>query len=140
MSKRSNFKMSEIQRRHRRFSENFKRNKVREIEQGLTKVSEITKQYEVSATNVYRWISKFGHSNKQDWLIVETKSDTQELLSLKKKIAELERIIGQKQLLIDFKDKMIELAEEEYQIDIKKKYSSPPSDTIGKTKNKTGLV
>lgn len=140
MSKRSNFKMSENQRRHRRFSENFKRNKVLEIEQGLTKVSEISKQYEVTTTNVYRWISKFGKSNKQDWLIVETKSDTQELLSLKKKVAELERIIGQKQIMIDFKDKMIELAEEEYRIDIKKKYSSTPSDITGKIKKKTGSV
>jgi len=53
------------------------------------------------------------------------------LLTLKKKIAELERIIGQKQILLDFKDKMIEIAEETYQVDIKKKFTTKPSDTIG---------
>ena len=37
---------------------------------------------------------------------------------LKKKIAELERIIGQKQILIDFKDKIIELAEQEIESSI----------------------
>jgi transposase len=34
--------------------------------------------------------------------------------------AELERIVGQKQIIINFQNKMIELAEQEYQVDIKK--------------------
>ena len=63
---------------------------------------------------------------KGEKLIVETESDTRQLLSFQKKIAELEQIIGQKQILIDFKDKMIELAELEYGIDIKKKFSTKP--------------
>ncbi len=35
-------------------------------------------------------------------------------------MADLERIIGQKQVLLDFSDKMIYLAEETYGVDIKK--------------------
>ncbi|MGE0930274.1 hypothetical protein [Peijinzhouia sedimentorum] len=50
--------------------------------------------------------------------MVESQSDSARLLELKKQVADLERIVGQKQLLIDFQQKMIELAEEEYQIDI----------------------
>ncbi|MBK5261313.1 MAG: hypothetical protein JJE17_01920, partial [Peptostreptococcaceae bacterium] len=46
-----------------------------------------------------------------------TDSDTRQLLALKKKVAELEQIVGQKQILIDFKDKMIDLAEETYGVD-----------------------
>jgi hypothetical protein len=76
-------------------------------------------------------------AKKQERLIVETQSDTQELLALKKRVAELERIVGQKQILIDFKDKMIEIAEEQYGVDIKKKFSSIPSGTSGKTENNT---
>jgi hypothetical protein len=57
---------------------------------------------------------------------VETKSDTTKILALQKKIAELERLLGQKQVLIDFKDKMIEIAEETYQVDIKKKFGTKP--------------
>ena len=60
MAKIEEFKMSTSERRRRRFSENFKQTKVREIELGKTKVSEISKQYQVTATNVYRWISKYG--------------------------------------------------------------------------------
>jgi hypothetical protein len=54
-------------------------------------------------------------------LIVESESDTVKLIEYQKKIAELERIVGQKQVIIDFQNKVIELAEVEYKIDIKKK-------------------
>lgn len=132
MATRDSFKMSTSQRRRRHFSENFKKEKVKEIEIGLSRVSEICKQYEVTSTNVYRWITKFGSmKNKEERIIIESQSDTKELLSLKKKIAELERIIGQKQILLDFKDKMIEIAEETYHVDIKKKFITKPSDTTG---------
>jgi transposase-like protein len=137
MANRNEFKLTETQRRQRHFSDNFKKGKVKEIEIGLTRVSEIVKQYEVSATNVYRWIAKFGSmKQKKERLIVESDSDTKELLELKKKIAELERIIGQKQILLDFKDKMIDIAEQTYQVDIKKKFGTRPSDSTG-SKEKT---
>ena len=115
-------KMSISERRMRRFSDNFKLKKVREIELKQVKVSEICKQYEVSSVSVYKWIEKYGmNKKKEDRLIVESESDTKQLLLLKKKVAELEQIIGQKQVLLDFKDKMIEIAEQTYGIAIKKK-------------------
>jgi hypothetical protein len=52
--------------------------------------------------------------------VVEMESETKRVLALLQKVAELERIVGQKQIMIDFQSKMIELAEEEYQVDIKK--------------------
>lgn len=141
MAKRNQFKMSTSQRQSRRFSDNFKQIKVRELEQGRTSVSEISKQYEVSRVNVYRWLSKFGSmKNKQERTVVETNSDTRQLLELKKKVAELERIVGQKQVLLDFKDKMIDIAEETYGVDIKKKFSTKASSTSGSSGNNTPLV
>lgn len=137
MATNRNFKMSVSQRRQRHFSVNFKILKVREIESGSTRVSEICKQYEVSDTSIYKWINKYGSmKDKPEKLIVESNSDTKELLELKKKVAELERIIGQKQILLDFKDKMIELAEEAYSVDIKKKFLGKPSSITGKTEKK----
>ena len=86
-----------------------------------TKVSEVCKQYQVTSVSVYKWIEKFGmNKKKEDRLIVESENDTKQLLLLKKKVAELEQIIGQKQVMLDFKDKMIEIAEENYGVDIKK--------------------
>lgn len=134
MANRKNFKMTTNERRCRSFSEGFKIKKVREIETGITKINEICKAYEVSNVSVYKWINKYGiMKNKPERLIVESQSDTQELLALKKKVAELERIVGQKQLLIDFKDKMIDIAEEMYGVDIKKKFSEQLSNTSGLT-------
>lgn len=133
MAKREQFQMSVSERQRRNFSENFKRDKVREIEKGLTKLSEVCREYEVSTTAVYRWMSKFGTmKNKPERVIVESKSDTVKLVELKKKVAELERTIGQKQLLIDFQEKMIEMAEDYYQVEIKKKFSGKQSDISGK--------
>ena len=134
MARLDQLKMSTSERRRRRFSDNFKIQKVREIETGQTKVSEICSQYQVADKNVYLWIDKFGSmKNKKERMVVETDSDTRQLLELKKRVSELERIIGQKQILIDFQDKMIELAEETYGVDIKKKFFSTPSNTSGKT-------
>lgn len=133
MARREQFEMSESQRRARRFSANFRKEKVRELEMGLVSISDLRHQYQVADITIRRWITKFGSmKQKQERVIVESKSDTVQLLDLKKKIAELERIVGQKQLLIDFQQKLIELAEEEYQVDIKKKFSGSPSSTSGK--------
>lgn len=141
MATRNQFKMTIAERRYRHFSDSFKIEKVRELETGKTKVSELCKQYEVAAVNVYRWINKFGTmKNKKEHFIVETDSDTKQLLALKKRVAELEQIVGQKQILIDFKDKMIDLAEETYGVDIKKKFSIQPSHTSGTTGNNTNLA
>ena len=141
MAKRNQFKLSESERRHRQFSEAFKRQKVREIDSGQTRRAEICRQYEVSSTSVSKWLKKYGNQpDKPERMIVERLSDTQELLRLKKQVAELERLVGQKQILLEFKDKMIELAEEEYGVDIKKKFSTTVSSTPGKTgKNKTSV-
>ena len=138
MATREQFKMTTEERRKRSFSDNFKLQKVREIERGKTKVSELCRDYQVSNANVYRWIRKFGTmKNKTERVIIEVDSDTKQLLELKKRVAELEKIIGQKQILLDFKDKMIELAEETYGVDIKKKFSTPHSNTSGSTGKNT---
>ena len=138
MATRDQFKMTTAQRRRRHFSDSFKIQKVRELETGRTKVSELCFQYEVAYNTVYRWLNKFGSmKNKKERLIIESYSDTRQLLELKKKVAELERIIGQKQVMLDFKDKMIELAEETYGVDIKKKFTTSPSNSSGSTENNT---
>lgn len=69
--------------------------------------------------------------DKKERLVVESESDTRQLIELKKRLSELERIIGQKQIQIDFQNKMIELAEATYGVDIKKKFFTPPSATSG---------
>jgi len=73
---------------------------------------------------VHRWINKFGTINKPERIIVESKSDTQKILALKKRIAELEKMVGQKEIELIFKNKLIDIAEDKFGIEIKKKPST----------------
>jgi len=124
---------------HRYFSEDFKKKKIRELERNLTSVTDISKTYSVSRRTVYDWIYKYSAmAKKQVKQVVEAKSDTLKIKALEERIKELERIVGQKQLLIEFKDKMIEIAESTYNVDIKKKVGSRllPGTTL--TEKSTG--
>ncbi len=122
----------------RKFSDDFKRKKVRELERNMTSVADICKTYSVSRTSIYRWIYKYSSmAKKQVKQVVEAKSDTRKIRELENRIKELERIVGQKQLLIDFKEKMIEIAEDTYGVDIKKKVVSKLSSGTSTTGKNT---
>jgi len=123
----------------RTFSEEFKKIKIRELERNITSVSDISRTYSVSRSSVYNWIYKYSAmAKKQVKQVVEAKSDTLKIKALQERIKELERIVGQKQLLLEFKDKMIEIAEATYNIDIKKKVSSRLSSGTTTTAKDTG--
>ena len=125
MRQNSFFNQEQRVLQNRYFSGEFKKKKVRELENNLTSVADICRTYSVSRTSVYRWIYKYSAMvKKQTKQVVEAKSDTKKIKYLEARIKELERTIGQKQLLIEFKDKMIEIAETTYGVDIKKKVSS----------------
>lgn len=123
---------------NRRFSEDFKKSRVKELEKNLASISDICKTYTVSRAAVYKWIYKYSIMAKKNVRqVVEAKSDTKKIQALEEKIKELERLVGQKQILLEFKDKMIEMAEQTYGVDIKKKVSSKLSSGSTSTKKDT---
>ena len=127
MAKRYQFKQSREERLRRQFSEAFKRSKVKEIEQKIVTVAQVSRQYEVREASVTKWLVKYGSNYmKGVRLIVESESDTVLIAALQAKVAELERIIGQKQVQLDFQGKMIDLAEQAYGVDIKKNIPKHP--------------
>lgn len=69
--------------------------------------------------------------------VVESESESVRFNKIQDRVKELERIIGQKQLLIDFQSKVIELAESEYGVDIKKKFGEEPLSGTGLTETST---
>ena len=126
------------QRVHRYFSEDFKRKKVREIEENQVTIMQIVRVYQVSKAAIYKWIYKYSAMRKKGIRqVVEAKSDTVKLTLFRERFREMERLVGQKQIMIEFLEKMIEFAEKEYGIDIKKKYSSTPSSGSGQTGKRT---
>lgn len=125
-------KLTLKERRNRYFSEDFKRKKVSEVDRNLISISELCREYQVSNTAVYKWIYKYSVMRKKGLKqVIEWKSDSKKILDLKEQVRELERIIGEKQVKLDFQDKMIEMAEDAYKIDIKKKFSGKPSSGTG---------
>lgn len=125
-------------RQNRYFSGDIKKKIVRDLERNITTIGEVMKVYQVSRTSIYRWIFKYSAmAKKQHKQVVEPKSDTQKIKALEERIKELERIVGQKQLLLEFKDKMIEIAESTYGVDIKKKVGSRLSSGTTSTERNT---
>lgn len=123
----------------RYFSEGFKKRKVREIERNLVSVLEVSREYEVSTTAVYKWLNQYSvHRKRQVRQIIEPMSDTRKIKELKAKIKELEQMVGQKQIQLEFKEKMIELAEQMYNVDIKKKLGTKLSSGTGSTEKNMG--
>jgi transposase-like protein len=118
----------------RSFSEEFKRQCVLDYESGRFTVLELSRLHNVSFALIYRWIYRYSAYNKRKIKVVEmTESSERKIKDLYKRIEDLERIVGQKQLNIDFLEKMIELTKEQYGIDIKKNSNTLPSIGSEKT-------
>ena len=111
--------------RRRKFSEDFKLKIVKCYESGEFSVGEMIKIYDISYQTIYNWIYKYSKYNKQSIQVVEMKdSQAHKITQMEARIKELEQAVGQKQMNIDYLEKMIELAKEHYDIDIKKNSST----------------
>ena len=131
-------KLTTRERLSRYFSEDFKREKVSEIDRNIIGISEVCREYQVSRAAVYKWIYKYSQMRKKGIRqVIEPESEAKKLESLRKQIKELERIIGEKQIKLDFQEKMIELAEKAYKVDIKKKFSGKHSSGTGENESST---
>ena len=120
--------------RRRQFSEQIKRKVVGEFRAGRYTVQELADLYSCSFQTIYKWIYKYSPADTPSVTVVEmSKSTDQKVKDLQDQIARLERALGQKQIQVDFYEKMIELAKEKYDIDIKKNSSTRPSGGSGKT-------
>jgi transposase len=122
-------------RKKRAFSKEYQQELVRLFEQGKFSVPQLSKLYGIHISVIYRWIYKYSQFNEPGYRVIEMKqSSTAKLKAMEQRIKELEKIVGQKQIKIDFLEEMINVAKEELKIDIKKKSSTPPSDVSIKGK------
>ena len=121
----------------RNFTEEFKRARVFEYERGEYTVKEISKLFDIKSPIIYRWIYKYSLYNKKSYKIVEMKdSSTLKLKELTTRMRELERIVGEKQIKIDYLEKLIDLVKDEYNIDVKKNLNTEYSNIFGSIEKK----
>jgi transposase len=116
-----------IQKR-RQYSIEFKQELVRLFDMGKFSVSQLDRLYGVRGRLIYRWIYQHSRFNEKGCRIVEMKqSSSNKLKELEARIKQLEQMVGQKQIKIEFLEKMIDIAEKDLKISIKKKPSTPQS-------------
>jgi transposase len=108
----------------RTFSATFKKEKVKEIEAKQITVAQLCRLYKVSTTAVYKWINRYGSTGKGERVVIEKESEAQKTEKLLKKVADLEQLLGKKQVEIEYLKKVIEIGSEEVNVDIKKKFGS----------------
>jgi transposase len=111
-------------RPRRVFSTEFKRQKVAELTSGKISIANFSKLWGIRNHIVYRWIYKYSPEHKKGTtMVIQLDSEATKTQALLQRISELERTLGQKQMVIDFNEKLIEIASKELEIDIKKNFS-----------------
>jgi transposase len=95
---------------------------VKQIEKGELRVIDVSRIYGVSLTAIYKWLRKYselyGNNNR---VIVESKSLSKKNKEQYERIKELERALGQKQMRIDYLEKLVDTASDRIGEDIEKK-------------------
>lgn len=131
-----------VKRTQKDYSMSFKLQIVQEIEQGRISISQVKKDYAIqSRSTIVQWLQKFGNF---DWdnhtPSAMQKSPEQKIMELEAKVKLLEKqkaFLEQQAYVADKKaiifDMMIDIAEKEYQIDIRK--NSPPEQSTILKKN-----
>lgn len=114
------FKMRKV----RNFSKAFKQEKVEQITLGKVSVREICKMYAVSDTAVYAWLRKYSKYPPDERVVVEKVSEEKQKLVLMQKVAELEGVIGRKQLEIIYLESVISCGSDLLGSDLKKKFDT----------------
>ena len=113
----------------RTFSTEFKRAKVRQIESGIVSVGQVAREHEVSTTSVYKWLARYGNHTKSTQVVVQLNSEEHRTKQLREELRELERVLGRKQLEIDYLNAVIEAGSRELGIDLKKTVGPKPSSS-----------
>ena len=107
--------------RTRTYSEDFKRSIVQEYERGESTVRELSRRYQIAFQSIYRWIRSYSLYQEKGYVIVEKhKSKESELKAALGRVKELEQLVGQKQIKLEYLEKLIELADAKYGLDLKK--------------------
>jgi transposase len=120
------------------YSEDYQRWMVNQVEQGNHSILELAREHSIDPGSIYRWLYKYSSSlKKKDLLVKQKDSEQAKTKALEKRIAELERVIGKKQMEIDFLEKMVEIGSKELGVDLKKNFSTKPSSGSGSIEEST---
>lgn len=122
----------------RTFSTEFKRSKVKQIASGIVSVAEVAREFEVSKNSVYKWVNLYGNQSKSTHVVVQLESEEQRTKLLRDELRELERVVGRKQMEIDYLNTLIDVSSQELGIDLKKSSSPTQSRSFDSDRSEAG--
>jgi len=103
------------------YPEEFRIKVVKEIENGLLSKEAARRKYSIGGkTTVLSWCRKYGRES-YPYMPEEKKIKVKTVEEKDKRIAELEALLKQKELAVDALESLIEVANEMYATDLKKK-------------------
>ena len=115
-------------RQRRVFSEQIRKQVVRDVESGKCSAYQASRELGVHPSCVYVWLNKYSSTLKTSHtMVIEDKSEAYRSKELEKKIAELEAALGRKTLEVDVLNKLIEIAGKSYGVDLKKNFDPKPT-------------
>lgn len=134
--KKSKFTLD--QKFNRTFSIELKKRIVNQITRKQLTITQACNLHNVSRQSVYNWIYAYSSEHKcGSKMVVQSESEQNKTQKILERNAELERIIGQKQLEIDYLSNLIELCNKDLGIDIKKNFEAQRLNGSEKTKGNT---
>lgn len=113
-------KKEEIEKLKEQFPVSFKRWIAREIESGKISAREAMELFNIKSSTVYEWLSHYS-LGKEVSLSIMTPQEKQEKVLMEKRIKELEKALEYAKLKNIAVETMIDIAEEQFRITIRKK-------------------
>jgi len=111
----------------RYFSEDARKAIVDQVDAGLS-IAEASRKYEVSKTSINKWRKAYSKKYSPCLVrVVEHKSDSQRNKQLQAELAQVYELLGQSQAKNMLLEKVIDLADQHYQTDLKKNFVNKPS-------------
>jgi len=115
----------------RSYSEELKRHVVEEVESGSMSRVDVSREYGIPKCMVRHWLEEYGKFQpKRDVVEVVMKSE-------KERIAELEKALSDAHIKNRLYEEIINLAEKEYKLDLKKTFGTKPSESSGEKATST---
>ncbi len=105
-----------------KYSEAFKKDKVKLLESGEVRLVDLVKMYGMSYPTLYKWKKKYGTLPACDTIVLEKDSEYKKNKELRKKISQMEGLLGRQQMELDYYKQVIKQAADHFQIDIEKKF------------------
>jgi transposase-like protein len=114
----------EHKRSRNRYSVAFKMQVADEVENGLLSIAEAVKLYAIPGkATVWEWVKQYGINAKLNKAVyVMSGNEEKELLRLRKENRRLQKALDDSQIKMLALESLIEVAEERFHLDLKKKY------------------